>query len=373
MQLVERRDVADTGGAAVVLAHQIDGAVGVRGDAAEHALGGAGLLEAALRPARLLLFVVHDACAKEVELSVLVDDRDLAKVALVPRLVLAGARPEVQQVLRVAARRKEERGALVAPLEHALGPPREDVVVDLGGADELVVLARRDDELDLELGFAPALQRNEVGAGVDDEHLWFVAGSLGVAMHLAHKRLPVVGGMPPGGLGVPVRRVLTDAVELVGVPVQGGLGLGPAKAVEDEGVPRARRPLDSRRATYGLLLRAGEGEEAVPVDDLGSGSADLVDVDAADAARDANHAVGVSVEAGGVKGCLVGNLEPGGGGDCGVRFELDVGRRRDVEGHVVQAVHALDRRLAAVFPRDAATDSGDVGAVHVLEVAPGDD
>ena len=33
---------------------------------------------------------------------------DLAKVALVPRLVLAGARPEVQQ---------EERGALVAPLE----------------------------------------------------------------------------------------------------------------------------------------------------------------------------------------------------------------------------------------------------------------
>ena len=56
-----------------------------------------------------------------------------------------------------------------------------------------------------------------------------------------------------------------------------------------------------------------------------------------------------------------------------VRFELDVGRRRDVEGPVVQAVHALDRRLAAVFPRDAATDSGDVGAVHVLEVAPGDD
>ena len=177
---VELSDVSHTSGAAVVFPHEVDGAVGARIDAHEVALGGPWPVAAALWSARLLLLVVHDTGAKQEQRPVLIDGRDLAVVALVARLLLAAARLEVDEVLCVNARREQKRRTFVRALQHGLGGARDDVVVDLGGANGLVMLARRDSHGDPKLGPAPVLQGDEIGAGVEDEHFRVVARGLGM-------------------------------------------------------------------------------------------------------------------------------------------------------------------------------------------------
>jgi hypothetical protein len=166
--------------------------------------------------------------------------RSFSKESLVPRHAERADDLAIQQPLSIRASRQQPLRAKAGALQHGLRHACEQIMIPLGTANALVMLARRvlDNQSQLLLEALLQLGGVELRRTVEPDAHRQVAMGARIEHYCSQEGDPVVNGVRLAGSYVAERRALVHSRELVHGAIDGRGSMMLAEAVADESVAR---------------------------------------------------------------------------------------------------------------------------------------